>query len=84
MTGGNISVVSEDRENLSPEEDATLAPNEQDDDDEPNFPAKVNVMIEKMGKRILQIETTAQDDEIVIDEVYYFWMPSWRMRKSRI
>lgn len=77
--GGNISVVPEDRvspadrEDLPPEEDATLAPNEQDDDDdEPSFPARVNVMIEKVGKGTLQIETTAQDGEIVIDNVYYF------------
>lgn len=76
--GGNIAVVPEDRvspadrEDL-PEEEPLPSANEVDvDDDEPSFPARVNVMIEKVGKGTLQIETTAQDGEIVIDNVYYF------------
>lgn len=77
--GGNIAVVPEDRvspadrEDLPEEEEPLPAANEDDvDDDEPSFPARVNVMIEKVGKGTLQIETTAQDGEIVIDNVYYF------------
>ena len=48
------------------------SPSGQDPNEEPSFPARVNVMIEKKGQGTLQIETTAQDGEIVIDNVYYF------------
>ena len=68
--GGNIAVAPEDR--VAPadrEEDPPLA---EDGGEDPSFPARVNVMIEKPGKGTLQVETTAQDGEIVIDNVYYF------------
>lgn len=72
--GGNINVAPEDsiapadREDMMDDE----SPGGQDPNEEPSFPARVNVMIEKKGKGTLQIETTAQDGEIVIDNVYYF------------
>ena len=71
--GGNINIAPEDRvapadrEGLAEEEPAPA-----NDEDEPSFPARINVMIEKVGKGTLQIETTAQDGEIVIENVYYF------------
>ena len=68
--GGNIAVAPEDRVAPSDrEEDLPLA---DDGAEDPSFPARVNVMIEKVGKGTLQIETTAQDGEIVIDNVYFF------------
>lgn len=72
--GGNINIAPEDstvpadREELVDDE----SPDGEDSNGEPSFPARVNVMIEKKGKGTLQIETTAQDGEIVIDNVYYF------------
>lgn len=73
--GGNISIAPEDR--VAPADREELADDEsaggeEDPNAEPSFPARVNVMIEKKGKGTLQIETTAQDGEIVIDNVYYF------------
>ena len=71
--GGNINIAPEDR--IAPadreelEDDESAAPGEEE---EPSFPARLNVMIEKAGKGTLQIETTAQDGEIAIDNVYYF------------
>lgn len=71
--GGNIAVAPEDqiapadREELMDDESASG-----EGSDEPMFPARINVMIEKKGKGTLQIETTANDGEIVIDNVYYF------------
>ncbi len=71
--GGNINVAPEDRVAPSDREDlATDDSMPTNEDDEPSFPARVNVMIEKVGKGTLQIETTAQDGEIVIDNVYFF------------
>lgn len=71
---GNINVVPEDR--VAPADREALpgeeSPSPGNEDDEPSFPARVNVMIEKVGKGTLQIETTAQDGEIVIDNVCYF------------
>ena len=72
--GGNINIAPEDsvapadREGFVDEE----TPPGGSDEDEPSFPARINVMIEKVGKGTLQIETTAQDGEIVIENVYYF------------
>lgn len=37
-----------------------------------SFPARIYVTIEKPGKGAMQIETIAQDGEIVIDTVNYF------------
>ncbi|CAD6569372.1 MAG: hypothetical protein ASARMPREDX12_002396 [Alectoria sarmentosa] len=71
--GGNIKIAPEDR--VAPADREDLADDESpssNEDDEPSFPARVNVMIEKVGKGTLQIETTAQDGEIVIDNVYFF------------
>lgn len=72
--GGNIAVAPEDRIAPSDREDEDLATAEDAEDaaEEPSFPARVNVMIEKVGKGTLQIETTAQDGEIGIDSVYFF------------
>jgi complement component 1 Q subcomponent-binding protein len=39
---------------------------------EPSFPARVNVVIEKNGKGALRVETVAQDGVIVIDNVYFY------------
>ena len=71
--GGNINIAPEDR--VAPADREELADEESapaNDEDEPSFPARINVMIEKAGKGTLQIETTAQDGEIVIENVYYF------------
>ena len=72
--GGNINVSPEDR--VAPADREELMDDEsagsEDPNAEPSFPARVNVMIEKHGQGTLQIETTVQDGEIVIDNVYYF------------
>ena len=68
--GGNIAVAPEDR--VMDVDDMATASEPGSEDDEPSFPARVNVMIEKVGKGTLQVETTAQDGEIVIDNVYFF------------
>ncbi|MCJ1450639.1 hypothetical protein MMC28_000972 [Mycoblastus sanguinarius] len=71
---GNINVAPEDR--VAPADREELmddeSPSGEDANQEPSFPARINVMIEKSGKGTLQIETTAQDGEIAIDNVYYF------------
>lgn len=73
---GNINVAPQDR--IAPADRQALADDEspsespQDPGNEPSFPARVSVMIEKAGKGTLQLETTAENGEIVIDNVYYF------------
>lgn len=75
--GGNINIAPEDR--IAPADREELmddeSPASDPDNDEPSFPCRVNVMIEKKGKGTLQIETTAQDGEIVIDNVFYYNKP---------
>ncbi|KAL6721226.1 Mitochondrial acidic protein mam33 [Lecanora helva] len=74
---GNINIAPEDRvapadrEELMDDESAA-ADNEDGENAEPSFPARVNVVIEKKGQGSMQVETTAQDGEIVIDNVYYY------------
>lgn len=72
--GGNINIAPEDR--IAPADREELADDESPappgEDDEPGFPARVNVMIEKVGKGTLQIETTAEDGQFVIDNVFFF------------
>ena len=76
-SGGNINVAPEDRvapadrEELIDEEGAE----EQVKENEPSFPARLNVSIEKPTGGSLQVEITAQDGEIVIDNVYYYGYP---------
>jgi len=41
-------------------------------EEEPSYPARVNVVVEKAGKGALAIETVAQDGMIVIENVYYY------------
>ena len=41
-------------------------------EEEPSYPARINVVVEKAGKGALAFETVAQDGMIVIDNVYYY------------
>ena len=44
-----------------------------DEDQDPGFPARVNITIEKPGSEgALQVESIAQDGIIAIENVYYF------------
>ncbi|KAH8595243.1 mitochondrial glycoprotein [Bisporella sp. PMI_857] len=56
----------EELEGEKAEEDAEA------EDQEPSYPARVNVVIEKAGKGALAVETVAQDGMIVIENVYYY------------
>ncbi len=72
--GGNINVAPED--GLAPADRPELAddesPESEEGEQEPSFPARVNVTIEKPGRGAVQIETIAQDGMIAIDNVYFF------------
>lgn len=74
-SGGNINVAPEDR--VAPADREDLADEEPEDggpdsDNEPSFPARMNVSIEKKGKGTLQVETTANEGAITIESVNYF------------
>ena len=71
----NIRVAPADQEEIAPED----AEEAEDDGapsagagEEPSFPARMNVAIEKKGRGTLQIETTAQDGTVTIDSVNFF------------
>ncbi|KAI9772039.1 MAG: hypothetical protein M1840_001327 [Geoglossum simile] len=72
--GGNTNVSSEakvaptDRPEPADEEEASSL----SEDQNPSFPARVNVIVDKAGRGALQIETVVQDGMVVIDNVYYF------------
>ncbi|KAG9247476.1 mitochondrial glycoprotein [Calycina marina] len=53
-------------------EDKDPQSEDQQGDQEPSYPARVNVVVEKPGRGALAIETVAQDGMIVIENVYYY------------
>ena len=72
--GGNFNVARED--SVAPADRPELMDDESPDNDEdqdPGFPARVNITIEKPGSEgALQVESIAQDGVIAIENVYYF------------
>ncbi len=40
--------------------------------EEPSFPARLNIVVEKPGKGALAIESVVQDGMVVIDNVYHY------------
>ncbi|KAL8739569.1 MAG: hypothetical protein Q9190_007639, partial [Brigantiaea leucoxantha] len=73
-SGGNFAVAPEDSSAPSVRDQPleTEGQNPDSREQEPSFPARIHVNIEKAGKGCMQIETIAQDGEIVIENVYYF------------
>lgn len=69
--GGNFNVAPEDSVAESDREAMNETP-DQDREQEPSFPVRVNVFIEKAGRGCLQFEMTAEDGHIFIENVYYF------------
>ena len=72
--GGNFNVAPED--SVAPADRPELMDDESaanDEDQDPGFPARVNITIEKPGSEgALQVESIAQDGIIAIENVYYF------------
>ena len=68
--GGNINVAPEDR--VAPSDQPEGAEEAFDEDEEPSYPSRVNVTIEKPGKGAVHVETIAQDGLIQIENVSYF------------
>ena len=70
---GNFKVAPEDR--VAPADRQELADDEPPADDsnqEPSFPARVNVTVEKPGNGCLHFETLAQDGMIMIENVFFY------------
>ena len=70
---GNFKVAPEDR--VAPADRQELADDESPADDsnqEPSFPARVNVTVEKPGNGCLHFETLAQDGMIMIENVFFY------------
>lgn len=72
--GGNINVAPEDR--VAPADREELAedesPSGEESTEDPGFPIRINVTIEKAGKGSMQVETIAEDGMIQIENVYYY------------
>ncbi|KAL8844304.1 MAG: hypothetical protein Q9176_001214 [Flavoplaca citrina] len=74
--GGNFAVAPEDSIAPSDRADGSYEdPNSGEGEQEPSFPARLNVLITKAGKGALQLDVTAQDGEVLIENVYYFKKP---------
>ncbi|KAI4260890.1 MAG: hypothetical protein LQ352_000045 [Teloschistes flavicans] len=75
--GGNFNVAPEDSIAASDRAEGSYEePGEgEEGEQEPSFPATINVSIEKAGKGTLQMEVVAQDGAIVIENVHYYSNP---------
>jgi complement component 1 Q subcomponent-binding protein len=68
----------EDNINQGDEKNFKLAPEDSveedagEEDQEPSFPARLNIIIEKPGKGALAVESVVQDGMVVTDNVYYY------------
>lgn len=75
--GGNFAVAPED--SIAPSDRAEGSYEDpssgQQGNQEPSFPSRLHINIEKAGKGILQLEAMAQDGEIMIENVYYYKRP---------
>ena len=81
--GGNYNMAPED--SIAPADRPELADDESpaSEDDEPSFPARLNITIEKPNsKGAFQVEAIAQDGMIVVENVYYFSQGSLAEAKS--
>jgi complement component 1 Q subcomponent-binding protein, mitochondrial len=70
----NINQGDEKNFKVAPEDSVADADNEVagEDEQEPSFPARVNIVVEKPGKGALAIESIAQDGMIIIDNAYFY------------
>lgn len=72
--GGNFAVAPED--SIAPSDRAEGSYEDpssgQEGNQEPSFPSRLHINIEKAGKGVLQLEAMAQDGEIMIENVYYY------------
>ncbi|KAL8840597.1 MAG: hypothetical protein Q9170_001283 [Blastenia crenularia] len=73
--GGNFAVAPEDSVAPSDRAEGSYEEPSSRGEQEPSFPARLNINIEKAGKGVLQMEAVAQDGEIMIENVYYFKKP---------
>ncbi|KAL8944773.1 MAG: hypothetical protein Q9216_000195 [Gyalolechia sp. 2 TL-2023] len=75
--GGNFAVAPED--SIAPSDRAEGSYEEpssgQEGNQEPSFPSRLHINIEKAGRGVLQLEAMAQDGEIMIENVYYYKKP---------
>lgn len=69
-SGGNIRVAPED--DIAPADRDELRDSEDGQEQDPSFPARVQVIVTKGDRGALTIECIAQDGEMTIDNVYYF------------
>lgn len=60
----------EDGEQKSPDDAEEGA--EGQEEPEPSFPARLNIVIEKPGKGAMAVESVVQDGMVVIENVYYY------------
>jgi len=56
----------------APEDQIEDQEGEEGEEQEPSFPARLNIIVEKPGKGALAVESVVQDGMLVIDNVYYY------------
>ncbi|KIN01023.1 hypothetical protein OIDMADRAFT_163100 [Oidiodendron maius Zn] len=62
----------EDLDNINQGNEKGFKVAPEDSDQEPSFPARVNVVVEKPGKGALAVEALAQDGMVIIENAYFY------------
>jgi complement component 1 Q subcomponent-binding protein len=66
----------------APEDQIEDQEGEEGEEQEPSFPARLNIIVEKPGKGALAVESVVQDGMLVIDNVYYYTDASHALAKT--
>ncbi|CZT49396.1 related to mitochondrial acidic matrix protein [Rhynchosporium secalis] len=74
------AMADESDENGGAAQAATEENSENEED--PSFPARLNIVVEKQNRGALSVEAVVQDGMVVIDNVYYYTNPAHAHAKS--
>ncbi|KAF8857108.1 mitochondrial glycoprotein [Acephala macrosclerotiorum] len=57
---------------MAPEDQIEGEEGAEGEEEQPSFPARLNIIVEKPGKGALAVESVVQDGMVVVDNVYYY------------
>lgn len=68
----NINQGDENNFKVEPEDQVEEEDGEGEEEQEPSFPVRLSIVVEKPGKGALQVESVVQDGMVVFDNIHYY------------
>jgi complement component 1 Q subcomponent-binding protein, mitochondrial len=78
----NINQGDEKNFKVAPEDQVEEQDGEGEEEPEPSFPARLNIVIEKSGKGAIAVEAVVQEGMVVIENVFYYTDASYAYGKT--